>query len=279
MSPGRSAARGCGGWRATTRAWCPTRHRSGSPSSPGRHALVPALLDGVVPASRVERGAGAERVRDRGRAPPHRRDRLRPGRHPGPSAHGELGPRGRLGHHRTEDAVHDRRRAPQARVALRPFRRLSRGPRHGGPAAQRRCRVRDPGQAAARRRTDLPGRRTGPLRLGRRGRVLRRGDPDARGTGSARPADRRDPPARDALVRRLARDAGAGASAGRGPRVRYPCREDVCHDTGVGRRLRRRDRRPPGGLAHVAAFVAQGPRRREGSPRGSGTQDPEKRTP
>ena len=41
------------------------------------------------------------------------------------------------------------------------------------------------------------------------------------------------------------------------PETGTPGREDVCHDTGAGRRLRHGDRRPPGGLAHAAALVAR----------------------
>src|SRR5690606_22872755 len=107
-----------------------------------------------------------------------------------------------------------------------------------------------------------PGRRPGPVRVGGRGRLLRRDRADARRPRPARAADRGTAAAGDPLVRRDAGDAGPRAPARRGPRVRYPRREGVLHDAGAGRRLRPRPRRPPGGLAHAPAFVAQGPRPR-----------------
>lgn len=56
---------------------------------------------------------------------------------------------GCLGHHQAGDTVHDGRRAAQAGDAVRPFRRLPRGPGDGGAPAQRRHRLRHAGPAAA----------------------------------------------------------------------------------------------------------------------------------
>ncbi len=257
-------ARACGAWRATTRACCPTRARAPGRALARRHALVPALLDGVVPAARLEPRTHPDGLRPEGRAPPDRRHGQGQGRDPGPAAPGQLGPRRRLGHHRAGHPVHDGRRTPEAGDPLRPFRRLPRGPRHGGPAAHRRRRLRRAGPAAARRRPGLPGRRPRPVGLRRGGRVLRRDGADARRPRPARPADRRPAAAGHPLVRRLTRHAGPGAPAGRGPAVRYARREDVRHDTGAGRRLRHGDRRASGGLAHAAAPVAEGPRPGQG---------------
>ena len=151
--PGSGAARACGGWRPTRarRARTPAPERLAELSRAG-HALVPALLDGVLPAARLERGAGQDRLRLQGRAPP------RPTASPPAGASILALPHlanwdlaGAWVTTELETPVHHGRRAAQARDALRPLRRLPRGPRHGGPAAQRRRRLRHAGPAAARR--------------------------------------------------------------------------------------------------------------------------------
>ena len=192
---------------------------------PGRDALLHALLDGVLPAAGLEQGPDKDRLRAGGRAPPGGRPQERPRRHPGAAAHGQLGPGGCLGHHQARRPLHHRRRAPQARDALRPLRRLPRGPGHGGAAAHRRLGLRHPGPAAAGRRPGLPGRRPRSVRLRDRGQVLRRGDADAGRTRDARPADRRDAAAGHPLVRRHPRHARPGPPADRGARDRHPRRE------------------------------------------------------
>lgn len=124
-------------------------------------------------------------------------------------------------------------------------------PHEGGSAfgtLARRLRGRRPG---------LPGRRPRSVRVRRRGEVLRRHRAHARGPGDTRPADRRPAPPGHPLVRRVARHARTDPRPHRGARDRYPRRKDVCHDAGAGRRLRHRDRRPPGGLAHAAATLAR----------------------
>ncbi len=93
-------------------------------------------------------------------------------------------------------------------------------PHSGGSAFGTLARLRHPRPSAARRRPGLPGRRPGSVRLRRRGRLLRRDHPDARGPGAARPADRRAAAPGHAVVRRLADHAGPGPFADRGPRVR-----------------------------------------------------------
>ena len=55
---GSGAARACCGWRPTSPGSCPDAGpRAARRAVPGRHALVHALLDGVLPAARLERGA------------------------------------------------------------------------------------------------------------------------------------------------------------------------------------------------------------------------------
>lgn len=75
----------------------------------------------------------------------------------------------------------------------------------------------------------------------------------------AGPADGRAAAARDALVRRVARHAGPGAPADRGARDGHARGEDLRDDPGAGGRLRHRNCRTPGGLAHAAATVARRP--------------------
>ena len=114
-----------------------------------------------------------------------------PGRDPGPAALRQLGRRRRLAG-RAQRTVHHRRRTAQARVAVRPLRRVPRVARHGGPRADRRRApaLRRPRRAAAAEQGRVPARRPRPVPPRRRGRVLRRAGPDA---GRARRCSRAGP--------------------------------------------------------------------------------------
>ena len=205
--PGSAAARASLRLEANWPAWCPTptpaRLRR---ALPGRDALLPALLDGVLPAAGLDsRSASATASTSRTCTISTDGARRRPRRRPRAAAHGQLGPGGRLGRPprlRTPFTTVAERLKPETLydrfVAYREGLGMEVLPHTGG------VRLRHAGPAAAGRRPGLPGRRPRPVRLRCRGEVLRRGHPDARRPGPAGPADRGAAAAGHALVRRLA---------------------------------------------------------------------------
>ncbi len=123
-------------------------------------ALLPALLVRGVPAAGLEQGPRGRDRPGRERALPARRPGRRAGGGRGPDAHGQLGPRRRVGLAHRGARGHGGR-AAASRAALRPLPRLPRGARDGDPAADRGRRrpprhavpaaARRPARAAARR--------------------------------------------------------------------------------------------------------------------------------
>jgi hypothetical protein len=202
----------------------PRGHRGADPRGlQAGHAQLHALLLRHVPARDLVARA---RVRDhprRGRADAAGHARLRPRRHRRAAAHGQLGPRGRLGRHPHRRRLHHRRRAAQAGEAVRALPALPRVHRHGGAPADRRQRhLRRADAAGALGRPGLPGGRARPDRARRAGRVLRRDHEAARRTRRAgrghqgrpvpgHPLVRRDEPAREDLAG--ARGPGRGHQA------------------------------------------------------------------
>ncbi|CAA9355680.1 MAG: Lauroyl/myristoyl acyltransferase involved in lipid A biosynthesis (Lauroyl/myristoyl acyltransferase), partial [uncultured Frankineae bacterium] len=228
-------------------------------ADPRGAALVRAVLVRGLPPPGDPALACRRGHEDRGGAPAAREHRCRPRHCHGPAAQRQLGPRRGLVR-RHGGAVHDRRRAAAARVAVRPLRRLPRVAGHGGPAADGRVApaVRRPRRAAPRRRDPVPAGRPGPVGTRRRRRLLRRDGADAGRPRVAGAAHRRDAAAGHAVL-------PAGRVAGRvAPRGAAHRRAD--DDAGDGRRLRRGHRSPPGRLAHAAAALARRPGRRRPAP-------------
>ena len=162
---------------------------------PGRRraALVLPLLAGDVPAAE-DGQARHRRARRHATTAPSTSPRRSTGqgRGGGAAAHGQLGRRRHLAG-RAHRLVHHGRGAAQAGVAVRPVRRVPRGagmeilPLTGGARPPFDVLAR----AAAPEQGRLPGRRPRPVPARRRGRLLRRTDPDAGRAGAARCHHRR----------------------------------------------------------------------------------------
>ena len=181
--PGSGAARACGGWRPTWRAWCPTRRpeRLAELSRAGMRSYLRYWMESFrLPAWSAERDHGR---RSTSRTLHQLTDGLASGRgvDPRPAAPGQLGPGRAPG-----SPPSWRCRSPRSPsgssprslydrfVAYREGLGMEVLPHTGGH------RLRHAGPAAARRRPGLPGRRPRPVRLRRRGDVLRRDGADAR---------------------------------------------------------------------------------------------------
>src|SRR3954468_667719 len=213
-----------------------------------------ALLAGGVPAA----GAGVAADRPRHRHPRRRAPGGRAGRgpaaRPGAAAQRELGRRRRLVHRLPERAVHDRRRAAEARVALPPLPRLPRVAGHAGRPAHRRGaeQLRRPAGLAERRPLGLPAHGPRPRRLRHPGPVLRPPDDHAGRPRAARRPDRRRAASGRLPVHRRRLAAGHPPRGAAGRR-RAAARPGGVGDPGGRGRLRRQHRPAAGGLAHAGA--------------------------